>query len=96
MSTKIDGEAVRHVAALAHLEIPVAKVPAVAEELAKVVGWIDQIAGAELAEEQDPPVAQGLRRADQAHTPGGATLIHAAASREGDEVRVASVLGEAT
>lgn len=90
---KVDHELVRRVAALARLEVPEERLPALAAELSAILDYADQL-GAFPAEPEPPPSLAAPRRADEVEPPAGRALIALAAERLGDEVRVPKVLGE--
>ena len=90
---KVDHEVVRQVAALARLEVPEARLGALAAELSAILDYADQL-GAIPPEPEAPPARALPLRADRPEPPLGVALVALAADRVGDEVRVPTVVGE--
>lgn len=96
---RVDARVVVHTAALARLHVPEERLDALAAELSAILDYADQLGA---VPNLDLGVASGgapgtlPRRADVPGLPLGPLGIAGAADRQGDEVRVPTVVGDPT
>lgn len=95
---RVSPEVVRHIAGLARLRVPEARVAAFAADLTAILDYADQLGaveGLDLAAASGGAPGVLVQRADAVETPLGPAGLMGAADRQGDEVRVPTVVGEA-
>lgn len=91
----MDADVVRQVATLARLTVPEDRIGTLAAELSAILDYADQLGAIDALEPRAGSVQALARRADVLEAPLGVSLIALAGERQGDEVRVPAVMGEA-